>query len=132
MPAHEVLTERASKSGKLVGAISSGGLSTRPSRKAYEELKSPYDEPRKPSASPLSPMREDAEVFHTCLRLDYFYCHITPNTLSEAHLKRLVSGPQLTSPYKSSACVHDGCSIEQACYHTGEQMRALMPASLAP
>ena len=96
MPAHEVLTERASRSGKLVCAISSGGLSTRPSSKAYEELKSPYDEPRKPSASPLSPMREDAEVLHTCLRLDYFYCHITPNKLSEAHLKRLVSGPQLT------------------------------------
>ena len=58
----EVLAERASRAGKLVGGISSGGLSTRSSHKAYEEVKSPFEEPRKTNASPLQTMGEDAEV----------------------------------------------------------------------
>ena len=66
----EVLAERASRAGKLAGGISSGGLSTRPSRKAYEEVKSPFGEPRKPNASPLQTMGEDAEVIRT-LASDY-------------------------------------------------------------
>ena len=64
-PSDEVLAERASRAGKLVGGISSGGLSTRSSRKAYEEVKSPYEELRKPGTSPLKVVREDAEVSRT-------------------------------------------------------------------
>ena len=56
---------RASRAAKLGGGISSGGLSTRPSRKAYEEVKSPFEEQKKPSASPLKTLGEDAEVNHT-------------------------------------------------------------------
>lgn len=65
LSAHEVLAERASRAGKLGGGISSGGLSTRPSRKAYEVVKPPFDELRKPSASPLRTMAEDTEVSQT-------------------------------------------------------------------
>ena len=63
--AHEVLAERASRAGKLGGGLSSGGLSTRPSRKAYEEVTSPFEEPRKPGASPLKTLGEDGEVIRT-------------------------------------------------------------------
>ena len=63
--ADEVLAERASRAGKLTGGISSGGLSTRPSRKAYGDIKSPFGEPEKPSASPLKTMGEDTEVTQT-------------------------------------------------------------------
>ncbi len=62
MLAHGVLAERASRAAKLGGGISSGGLSTRPSRKAYEEVKSPFEELKKPGASPLKTLGEDAEV----------------------------------------------------------------------
>ncbi len=89
MPAYEVLAERSSRSGKHVGAISSGGLSTRPSRKAYEEVKAPFDEPRKPSASPLQAMREDAEV----IKMQSYACNwsvvshdIISNAVRSAHM----------------------------------------------
>ena len=98
MLALEVLAERASRSGKLVGAISSGGLSTRPSRKAYVEVKSPFDEPEKPSALPLQTMPEGGEVVSdadTCLRQCSSY-HMTPNTASDAYFKGLLAGPKPT------------------------------------
>ena len=60
--AKEVLAERASRAGKLVGGISSGGLSIRPSRKGHEEVQSPVEEPRKHGASPLQTLGKDAEV----------------------------------------------------------------------
>lgn len=69
--ADEVLAERASRAGKLAGGISSGGLSTRPSRKAYGEIKSPFEEPEKPNASPLKTMGEDTEVTQTYLTDQY-------------------------------------------------------------
>jgi hypothetical protein len=104
----EVLAERASRSGKLVGAISSGGLSTRPGRKAYVKVKSPFEEPEKPSALSRQTMPEDGEVVSdadTCLRLECSSHHMTPNTSSDTHLKGLLAGPKPTNQaYKRSSC----------------------------